>query len=298
VSAVAGVWLVDKPAGPTSHDVVAAIRRRLGRGVKVGHAGTLDPFATGLLVVLTGRATRLAPFLTALDKTYVATVRLGATSATGDPEGPVTASGTPPPAERVGEVLATFVGRQRQRAPAFSAVKVDGERLYRRARRGEDVQPPEREVTIHGIDLLGYDRSTGRLRVEVRCGTGTYIRQLAVDIGDRLGCGGYCEELRRTAVGTMMIADAVAVEDVDPGPGIGIRTALSGMPERELDSGGSLAVRHGRSVPGVAAGPVLLVREGHVLAVAEPGAPGMLHPSLVLAEREEESVGEGGTSPR
>jgi tRNA pseudouridine55 synthase len=297
VSAVAGVWLVDKPAGPTSHDVVAAVRRRLGRGVKVGHAGTLDPFATGLLLILTGRATRLAPFLTALDKTYVATVRLGATSATGDPEGPVTVSGHPAPADRVEGVLSTFRGRRRQRVPAFSAVKVGGERLYRRARRGEEVEAPEREVVIHGIEMLGYDRSTGRLRLEVRCGKGTYMRQLAVDIGESLGCGGYCEELRRTAVGHMGTAAAVAAEDVDRGPGVGIRTALSEMPVRELDPSGALAVLHGRSVPGEAAGPVLLVRGDDVLAVARPGAPGMLHPSLVLAEPQEESVGAEGTSP-
>ncbi len=169
--ATPGLWLVDKPAGPTSHDVVAGVRRRLGgRKVKVGHAGTLDPFATGLLVVLVGRATRLAPYLSGLDKSYLATVRLGATSATGDPEGPVLETGEPPARERVEAVLPVFLGRQRQRVPAMSAVKVDGERLYRRVRRGEEVEPPEREIVIHELALVDDPDGAGRTRSRSRSG--------------------------------------------------------------------------------------------------------------------------------
>ena len=279
----AGVWLVDKPAGPTSHDVVASIRRRLGRRVKVGHTGTLDPFATGLLVVLVGRATRLAPFLSELDKTYHAVVRLGATSATGDPEGPIRVTGELPPADRVAAILPTFVGQQRQRVPAFASVKVGGERLYSRARRGEAVEAPEREIVVYRLDLLSYDRSTGDLQVEVRCGKGTYIRQLAADIGERLGSGGYCAELRRTAVGDLDVADAVPPDAVDSGPGIGLRRALAGMAAVELGPREAELVRHGRPVPGEAGESVALVAGEEVLAVARPAGEGLLHPLVVLA---------------
>lgn len=283
MSARAGVWLVDKPAGPTSHDIVAGIRRGLPRSMKVGHAGTLDPFATGLLVVLTGRGTRLTPFLAGLDKRYLAGVCLGAVSETLDPEGPVTPSGTPPPRESVEAVLPHFVGVQRQRVPALSAVKVDGERLYKKARRGEEVEAPDREVVIHGVDLVGYDAATGLLEIDVRCGKGTYLRQLAADIGERLGCGGYCRELRRTAVGHMDVRDAVSPSAVGAGDGIGALAALQGLSTRDLSDAEAEAVVHGRSVPGEGPGPVLLVHGTDVLAIAQQGAPGLLHPALVLA---------------
>lgn len=297
MSAAAGVWLVDKPAGPTSHDIVAGIRRGRRRGAKVGHAGTLDPFATGLLVVLTGRATRLTPYLGELDKTYVAGVCLGAVSATGDPEGPVTPSGTPPPREDVERVVPTFLGTQSQRVPALSAVKMGGEPLYRKVRRGEEVAPPVREVTVHRIEILDYDRHDGLLRVEVRCGKGTYLRQLAADIGERLGCGGYCRELRRTAVGHMEVADAVAPQAVGDGPGIGIRDALAGMPAHDVSADEARLVVHGRSVPGSASGPILLVHAGEVLAIATGGPPGLLHPSLVLAAGVQDSLSAAGNPP-
>jgi tRNA pseudouridine55 synthase len=294
----AGVWLVDKPAGPTSHDIVARIRRGLPRSVKVGHAGTLDPFATGLLVVLTGPGTRLTPYLTNLDKTYLATVRLGAVSETLDPEGPITETGTPPDAAAVEAVLSAFVGEQRQTVPALSAVKVDGERLYKKARRGEKVQAPDREIVIHGIEFRTYDPTTGLLNIEVRCGKGTYLRQLAADIGERLGCGGYCAELRRTAVGHMQVAHAVPPHDVGSGEGIGARSALQGMPMREMSDDEAAAVVHGRSVPGDDAGPVALVHGPDVYAIGEAGAPGLIHPSVVLMTPGQESHTAAGTSSR
>ena len=281
-----GLWLVDKPAGPTSHDVVAGVRRRLGgRRVKVGHAGTLDPFATGLLVILVGRATRLAPYLSGLDKSYLATVRLGATSATGDPEGPVIETGEAPPRERVEAVLPRFLGRQRQRVPAMSAVKVDGERLYRKARRGEEVEAPEREIVVHDLRLVDDPAAPpDAVTLAVRCSKGTYLRQLAADLGERLGCGGYCHALRRTAVGALSVDDAVAPEEVTRGGGIGLLAGLAHLPARPLSVEETAAVRHGRPVAGPAAaeGPVALVAEARLVAVAPPDGEGALRPAVVL----------------
>jgi len=180
------VLLCDKPPGITSHDVVARIRRE--RACKAGHAGTLDPFATGLLLVLLGRATRLQQHLVGLPKTYLATARLGWRSSTGDPDGELTETG------RIPRELALPTGRVRQRVPMTSAVRVGGERLYRKARRGEAVDTPEREVEVYRADLIGSDRETADY--EIQCSTGTYVRTLVETLGDA-----YCSQLRRTAIG-------------------------------------------------------------------------------------------------
>jgi tRNA pseudouridine55 synthase len=183
-----GVLLVDKPAGITSHDVVAGVRREHGQ--KTGHAGTLDPFATGLLVVLIGRpATRCQARFMELPKTYRVTARLGAVSTTGDPEGDITETGNAPP-----ERLDLPTGEIRQRPPAYSAVKIGGVRAYTRARRGEEVEVPERQVTVQRFDQLW--RRGDRAEFEIECSSGTYVRSLIADLGDA-----YCESLRRTAIG-------------------------------------------------------------------------------------------------
>lgn len=283
VAPAPALWLVDKTAGPTSHDIVAAARRRLGgRRVKVGHCGTLDPFATGLLVVLVGRATRLAPYLAGLDKTYLATVRTGFTSQSLDPEGPIARSGAPASAERMREALPAFVGRQVQRVPALSAVKVGGERLYAKARRGEEVELPEREVVIHSAELVE-DLGGGEFVVEVRCGSGTYIRRLAGDIGERLGCGAYCSALRRTAVGDLSVDDAVPVEEVGPHGGLDPLAGLGHLAVRVLGDEEATRVLHGgRVADGAPDGEtVALVSEGRLVAVAvrEGGA---LRPAVVI----------------
>jgi tRNA pseudouridine55 synthase len=187
------VLLFDKPAGPTSHDVVARIRRE--RGCKAGHAGTLDPFATGLLLVLLGRATRLQRFLVDLPKTYRATARLGWRSSTGDPEGELSETG------RVPESLQLPTGWVRQRVPMTSAVRVGGERLYRMAHRGEAVETPEREVEVRRAELLADDGE--RAEYEIECSTGTYVRTLVETLEDA-----YCENLRRTAIGPFRVEDA------------------------------------------------------------------------------------------
>lgn len=279
-----GIWLVDKPAGPTSHDVVATIRRQVGRGARVGHAGTLDPFATGLLVVMIGKATRLVQFLTTLEKTYRARVRLGATSQTGDPEGPIEPTGVPvPDAADVADAVAGLPGTHRQTVPALAAVKIAGEPLYRRTRRGESVDLPEREIAITRADLVAQDLADGWIDIEVTCSKGTYIRQLATDLGETLGCGGYCEALRRLAVGAFRVDDAVAPSEVTAGGGIDPRVALAPMPERTLTADELVDVGHGRSVAGDGDGPVMLVADGRLVAIGYPRDGGRLRPKIVLA---------------
>lgn len=199
-----GVLLIDKPAGMTSHDVVAAVRRSLA-GAKTGHAGTLDPFATGLLLVLVGRATKAQSTLMALPKSYVTVARLGALSSTGDTEGEITETGKVPP-----DPPALPTGQVRQRPPAHSAVKIDGERAYKRARRGEDFQVPERIVEVHRFEELWREPGEGaehppRAAYVIECGSGTYVRSLIADLGDA-----YCLELRRTAIGPFGVDAACA----------------------------------------------------------------------------------------
>ena len=187
------VLLCDKPAGITSHDLVRRVRRE--RECKAGHAGTLDPFATGLLLVMLDEATRLQRFLTGLRKVYLATARLGWRSSSGDPEGELTETGTIPASLRLP------TGKVRQRVPMTSAVRVGGERLYRKARRGETVKTPLREVEVYRAELLDHDREVARYEIE--CASGTYVRTLIETLGDA-----YCTELRRTAIGPFRVEDA------------------------------------------------------------------------------------------
>jgi len=187
------VLLYDKPAGVTSHDVVAEVRRQ--RGCKAGHAGTLDPFATGLLLILLGRATRLQRFLVGLPKTYLATARLGWRSSTGDPDGELTETGAVPGS------LELPTGTVRQRLPMTSAVRVGGERLYKKAHRGETVETPERDVEVYRAELLA--AADGFAHYEIECAAGTYVRTLVETLGDA-----YCSALRRTAVGPFRVEDA------------------------------------------------------------------------------------------
>jgi tRNA pseudouridine55 synthase len=199
---VSAVLLFDKPAGVTSHDVVARLRRE--RGCKAGHAGTLDPFATGLLLVLLGGATRLQRTLVELRKVYLATARLGWRSSSGDPEGELTETGVVPGS------LELPTGRVLQRVPMTSAVRVGGERLYRKAHRGETVETPLREVDVHRAELLAHEGDTARYEIE--CSSGTYVRTLVETLSDA-----YCSELRRTAIGPFRVEDAgeeVATERV------------------------------------------------------------------------------------
>lgn len=250
-----GVILFDKPAGVTSHDVVASVRRALGRGTKVGHAGTLDPFATGLLLVLVGRATRVQRFLMALPKAYEVVARFGAVSSTGDPEGEIAETGRVPEGD-----LALPTGVVRQRPPAYSAVKVDGERAYARARRGEAVELPEREVTVHAFEERR--REGPRRAFAIHCSSGTYVRSLIADLGDA-----YCEELRRTEIGPFSVADA------DPERIVPLEEALSFLPARRLAEEDARAAAHGRAVRDPVPptdGPARLLDDAGLIAIAEP----------------------------
>lgn len=260
--------LCDKPAGASSHAVVAAVRRAHG-GVRAGHAGTLDPFATGLLVVLLGRATRAQRFFMALPKAYAAVARFGATSTTGDPEGQIVETGRPAP-----DPLVLPTGTLRQRPPAYSAVKVAGERAYRRARRGEAVEPAEREVRVERFAERWRDGD--RVGLEIECSSGTYVRSLVADLGDA-----YCEELRRTAVGPF------TVDEADDQTIIPLDAALGRfLGERRLEGEVARRATHGGAVPGSADGPVRLTDAQGLIAVAVPrpgGGPGVpgsdaLHP--------------------
>jgi tRNA pseudouridine55 synthase len=252
-----GVVLVDKPAGVTSHDVVAGQRRRLGRGAKVGHAGTLDPFATGLLLVLVGRATRVQRYLMALGKRYETVARLGWTSTTGDPEGEIAPGREPSLTLRTGTI--------RQRPPAYSAVKVGGRRAYALARRGEVVELPEREVHVERFDLLW--REGDRAAFEIECSSGTYVRSLIADLGDA-----YCLELRRTAIGPFEVADA------DDERIVPLDDALAFLPAVELEGDDARRARHGVAVPGDAESTVRLRDDAGLIALAEPRGDGTLKP--------------------
>ena len=237
-----GIILIDKPAGMTSFGVVARLRRVLseqaGKKVKVGHTGTLDPFATGLMIIVTGKACKDAMRYTKLDKVYEATIRLGQISTTGDPEGEISAydadeisskstvrrtdefargSGcsierfAAPSIMRVQAVLAQFTGEIKQRPPIFSAIKINGQRAYKLARDGKEVEIPERTVQIYALELLSYNYP--ELKVCAHVSSGTYIRSLAVDIGVALGTGAYCQQLRRTRIADYDVAAAQQLRD-------------------------------------------------------------------------------------
>ena len=259
----AAVLLCDKPQGVTSHDVVAEVRRE--RKVKGGHAGTLDPFATGLLLVLLGRATRLQRYLMEQPKTYLATARLGWRSSTGDPEGELTETGSVPAR------LELPTGRVRQRVPMTSAVRVGGERLYRKQQRGEEIETPEREIEVYRAELV--DSGPERASFEIECSSGTYVRTLIETLGDA-----YCESLRRVAIGPFRVEDA--------GTELSPNEALAFLPEHALDEADARAVSHGQrpkapaSLP--AGEPLRLTSEGELLAVAR-AEDGVLKPEVVLA---------------
>ena len=249
-----GILLVDKPAGVTSHDVVAVTRRALGVG-KVGHAGTLDPFATGLLVLGIGRATRLLEYLTGLDKEYVGTACLGVATDSLDPEGARVAEDDrwkALTADRIRSVAAGMVGALLQTPPSYSAVKVDGVPAHRRVRRGERVELQPRTVTVRSMEVLEVGLPTVRFRVG--CSSGTYVRSLTTEMSGRLGTAGHLAALRRTRVGDFHLGDAAplaAVEggEIPPRARVGVVSALAHLPRVVVEPGDAAMLAMGRRVP-------------------------------------------------
>lgn len=277
----AGLVVVDKPGQMTSHDVVARVRRIAGTR-KVGHAGTLDPMATGVLVLGVNRATRLLGHLMLTDKAYDAVVRLGVATSTDDAEGEVLATtpATGVTEDAVRGALARFVGDIEQVPSSVSAVKVDGQRAYARVRAGERVELPARPVTVHAIDVGAVTRDGDRLDVaiSVRCSSGTYIRALARDLGAALGVGGHLTALRRTAVGPFGLADARTLDQLDTDFAMLSldEVARRCFPTFEVDDRGRADVSVGRrlAVDLGASGPVaVLGPEGAFLALYEQRGP-------------------------
>ena len=272
-----GVLLLSKPPGITSHDLVAQVRERFPKKTKVGHAGTLDPFATGLMLVLVGRGPRLQRYLVGLPKRYRASVRFGVTSDTGDPTGALSSTGRPATEPAVREALGRLTGEIEQRVPAYSAVKVQGVRLYTHARAGEQVPLPVRTVRIDRLQLETFDGAAQEAQIEIDCSSGTYVRQLVTDLGELCGAGAHCTALERTRIGPFALADAGSHRMVP------LTEALGFLPERELSADEAEAVRHGRPVQddGGADGAVRLTFDGRLLAVARR-RDGTLRPETVL----------------
>ena len=275
-----------KPAGPTSHDIVDIARRALGEQ-RIGHLGTLDPFAKGLLVLVVGRATRLAPFAAEWPKTYEGVIRLGITTDTDDLTGTVvaTAPWTGITPAQLADVIGGFRGAYDQRPPAYSAVKIEGERAYRRARRGETVAPEPRPVEIRELELV--EAAVPDLQFRATVSAGTYLRSLARDIGAKLGCGAHLTALRRTAVGPLSLADAVAPEAVTWAALQDAAVLVGHMPRRQVDKKERDAVVHGRplKVEPVADSqyPVAVFSGDELVAVAELVGD-LLKPRVVVAE--------------
>jgi tRNA pseudouridine55 synthase len=250
---LARVVLVDKPIGPTSFDVVRVARR--GFAGRVGHAGTLDPFASGLLLVLLGQATRVSQLLMGLPKEYELTVQFGAVSSTGDCAGDITATGRRVKAEEVTAAVDGFRGRIRQTVPMTSAVKVGGEALYKKAHRGEIMETPEREIMIYDLTMLGFDEEAQTARVVALTGSGAYLRVLAQDLGTATGGGGYAVGLRRSRIGRFNVAEALAPEALSPeryaagGPGVlDLDKALAFLPWRHLDADSARLATNGNEL--------------------------------------------------
>jgi len=280
---------VDKPEGPTSHDIVAMARRGIGTR-RVGHTGTLDPFASGLLLLCVGRATRLAEYLSGLDKSYEAVARLGITTDTLDRDGSVVeerAGWEDCGEERVTDALRRFEGEIEQIPPQFSAKKIGGEAMHRRARRGERVVLPPSTVTIHEIELLSIDLP--EVRFSVRCSSGTYIRSIARDLGEALGVGAHLNALRRTSVGSFHVDSAIEAEALSERArvdevAVSPLEAVGHLPSIEIDSEIAERVTHGQKIrltDGTEDGLVVAVHDGTLCAIGEVD-DGVLKPRKVF----------------
>jgi tRNA pseudouridine55 synthase len=300
-----GFLIIDKPAGPTSHDVVARVRRALGTP-RIGHTGTLDPLATGVLPLVVGQATRVASMLSVADKDYAAAVRLGRATDTYDAahlEGPPPAPPAGIDAAAIDAALEGFRGTYPQMPPPFSAKKIGGVAAYKLARRNQPVELRPVPVTVTRLALVSYE--DGLARLEVTCGSGFYVRSLAHELGVRLGCGAYLEALRRTRVGIFAAADSVALATVEAEARhaaarlVPLERGLPGVPRVVLNERGVRRARHGSGLSaedldgqlpdlaedassGTGRRWLLLDAAGALLGIAEPAPGGLLHPVIVL----------------
>jgi tRNA pseudouridine55 synthase len=286
-----GILPVDKPEGPTSHDVVARARRALQLR-RIGHTGTLDPFASGLLLLCLGTSTRLAEYLTALPKSYRAVLQLGRATDTDDGTGRVTTESDAWRAlteEQLREALARQVGEIEQLPPLYSAKKVDGERMYASARRGEAVERTPSRVTVHAIELLRFDPPHAEFTVD--CSSGTYIRAIARDAGEALGVGAHLVSLRRTRIGDFDVERAVTLEGLDDAARVSSAlltpaSALSHLPAVTVDADGMRALGHGGAVPApdsaAAGGPIALFSPAGELAAIGERVGDLLRPRKVF----------------
>lgn len=275
--------LVDKPPGPTSHDVVARVRRALGEK-RAGHTGTLDPFASGLLVVLLGRATRIARFVEQREKGYLAVARLGLQTTTDDATGePVSGSDRPVSDASLHAALVRLAEQPAQRPPVFSARQVDGQRSYSLARKGRAPELPARSIKVHSLELISREGADVTFRTVVS--PGTYVRAMARDLGEMLGTGAHLTALRRESIGTLRVEDATPMDQL--GPDTRVRPPLavvSHLPRREVDGEGAVEIGHGRPIAADAEPqglPVALVQAGRLLAIAER-VDDWLRPRVVL----------------
>ena len=283
--ALHGVLVIDKPEGPTSHDIVESARRSLG--TRAGHTGTLDPLATGVLPLVLGKATRLSRFYQNQDKEYLARIGLGQVTETYDREGPVVREGPVPElsTREVREFLGRFVGRIPQRPPLYSAVRVQGRRLYKLARSKQQGEPPLRHVEIRGIELL--ERGREELTVQVHCSAGTYIRTLAHDLGEAIGCGAFLKSLRRTRSGAFDLSQSIPPERMGEDWGrahLPMEKLLPELPLVELEDPEAKRVRHGGQVevdPPLPGGWCRIFHGGRLVALGETDA-GTIQPSIVL----------------
>lgn len=295
--ATPGLLLVDKPEGITSHDVVSRVRKLLGTR-KVGHAGTLDPMATGLLVLGIESGTKLLTFIVGKDKTYEATIRLGSSTVTDDREGDVLKTATSAQIAKIFKEgilsgIAKLTGEIQQKPSAVSAIKVDGERAYARVRAGEEVDLPSREVTVSKFEVIGeirFENEYIEFDVVVDCSSGTYIRALARDLGNDLGIGGHLTALRRTRIGEFDLATAFDFSDGSPLTIIDLaEAAQTSLPFREISTQEEIDLRFGKRISGAADRPTAVLASGELVAVVEPADPNSLK-SLVVFSKGESNV--------
>ena len=280
-----GVLVVDKPPGMTSHDVVDAVRRRL-KTRKVGHAGTLDPDATGILLLGVGKATRFLAYAQAAPKRYVAGARFGSSTTTQDASGDVVATADPDFSEaQLGNALASLTGEIDQVPPMVSAVKVGGEKLYEKARRGEEVERAARRVTVYELKLLKHDPESAQATLEVLCSGGTYVRTLIHDLGQALDCGAHMTSLRRTETGGFTEMDAVALDAVDDSALRPVGDAVRELPRLDVDAETATAVSHGKplELDAPAPGPVAVFHDDRLIAVYTSDERG-LRPDRVVPD--------------